>query len=108
MRKIPAIISRHKPGDFFSLQWLKRNEALFAACEWEWADSREGAHIFPDVSDAEALAPSLRWEDEAGHSHSAWVLIVSIPHPRHEPAPRYHHHPSPQEVFEELERRHLA
>ena len=42
------------PGGFPFVQWLHRDEALFADCEWSWVEHSDGAHVFPDYAAAEA------------------------------------------------------
>jgi hypothetical protein len=94
-----------------------RNEALFALDEWTWTEDREKAYVFKTYEEAEEHAKALTAagvQHVIPFVHSADEALLRERHARHERrlattmASIPSRPPTPQEVFEREERRHLA
>ena len=110
-------------ADVFKVQYLHRDTALFAECEWVWKDDRDGAHVFDTYAEAEAFAPKCdgATRDGARQHFFPHAIVLGAPEPDCAPirvrdgagvngsdGKQRKHVPTPREVFEDLERRHLA
>lgn len=123
-----AILARFNPDGSFCQQYLGRDQALFCDDEWHWQAERVLAYVFDSHGEAETFAREHPYEGADGRAHEPWALVLGGAEAfDEEEAARVTARkqakrmtavvrcevsraeaPAPEEVFEQLERRHLA
>lgn len=68
-------------------EYLCRDEALFAECEWSWSREAERAYHFPSFHEAGEARPQHACQDAKGEAYLLFALPVTEPGPEAEPEP---------------------
>lgn len=72
--------------------------------KWGWSEFAKDAHIFPDWNDAETHVRDLKLQGEK----KCYPFVYSETEQKKQEIRSQLRHKSPQEIFEELQKRNLA
>lgn len=76
-----AIIARiNCDGTLPVTEYLRRDTALFASCEWSWTLDRAEACVFADYLLADAATEGHRYQDAGGRWHRPHAAVLGDPY----------------------------